>query len=77
MGYFNKSLVLYFFFLVGSSWNERYLQSHWPLAAKFGTWLADSLQGSDFAYVSYNGGGGGIIHVSPVRRCFFFSIIEI
>ena len=79
MGYFNKSLVLYFFFLVGSSWNERYLQSHWPLAAKFGTWLADSLQGSEFAYVGYNGGGGGggIIHVSPVRRCFFFSIIEI
>ena len=57
MGYFNKSLVLYFYFLVGSSWNERYLQSHWPLAAKFGTWLANSLQGSDFAYVSYNGGG--------------------
>ena len=57
MGYFNKSLVLYFYFLVGSSWNERYLQSHWPLAAKFGTWLADSLQGSDFAYVSYSGGG--------------------
>jgi hypothetical protein len=57
MGYFNKSLVLYFYFLVGGSWNERYLQSHWPLAAKFGTWLADSLQGSDFAYVSYNGGG--------------------
>jgi hypothetical protein len=56
------------------------LQSHWPLAAKFGTWLADSLQGSEFAYVGYNGGGeggGGIIHVSPVRRCFFFSIIEI
>ena len=26
--------------------------------AKFGTWLANSLQGSDFAYVSYNGGGG-------------------
>jgi hypothetical protein len=35
------------------------LQSHWPLAAKFGTWLADSLQGSEFAYVGYNGGGGG------------------
>ena len=59
MGYFNKSLVLYFYFLVGSSWSERYLQSHWPLAAKFGTWLADSLQGSEFAYVGYNGGGGG------------------
>ena len=57
MGYFNKSLVLYFYFLVGGSWNERYLQSHWPLAAKYGTWLADSLQGSDFAYVSHNGGG--------------------
>jgi hypothetical protein len=26
--------------------------------------------------VSYNGGGGGIIHVSPVRRCFSL-IIEI
>ncbi len=38
-------------------WNEGYLQSHWPLAAKFGTWLANSLQGSDFAYVNYNGGG--------------------
>ena len=37
----------------------RYSQSHWPLAVKFGTWLANSLQGSDFAYVSYNGGGGG------------------
>jgi hypothetical protein len=35
------------------------LQSHWPLAAKFGTWLADSLQGSEFAYVGYNGGGEG------------------
>ena len=58
MGYFNKSLVLYFFFLVGSSWNERYLQSHWPLAAKFGTWLANLLWVSDFAYVSHNGGGG-------------------
>ena len=67
MGYFNKSLVLYFYFLVGSSWNERYLQSHWPLAAKFGTWLADSLQGSDFAYASYNGGWGGEgTYVSPV-----------
>ena len=57
-------------------WNERYLQSHWPLAAKYGTWLANSLQGSDFAYVSYNGGGGDIIHVSPVRR-YFSLIIEI
>ena len=37
--------------------NERYLQSQWPLAAKYGTWFANSLQGSDFAYVSYNGGG--------------------
>ncbi len=35
------------------------MQSHWPLAAKFGTWFANSLQGSDFAYASYNGGGGG------------------
>jgi len=80
MGYFNYSLVLYFFLPVGNSWNKGYLQGHWPLAAKFGTWLADSLQGSEFAYVGYNGGGGGggdIIHVSPVRRCFFFSIIEI
>jgi len=51
-------VVLYFVLLVSNYWNERYLQSHWPLAAKFGTWLADSLQGSDFAYVSYNGGGG-------------------
>ncbi len=78
MGYFNKSLVLYSFFLVANYWNVRYLQGHWPLAAKSGTWLADSLQGSDFAYVGYNGGGGGgdIIHVSPARRCFF-SIIEI
>ena len=57
MGYFNKSLVLYSFSLVANYWNVRYLQSHWPLAAKFGTWLANSLQGSDFAYVSYNGGG--------------------
>ena len=37
--------------------NERYLQSQWPLAAKYGTRFANSLQGSDFAYVSYNGGG--------------------
>ncbi len=59
MGYFNKPLVPYFVLLVANYWNERYLQSHWPLAAKFGTWLANSLQGSDFAYVSYNGGGGG------------------
>jgi len=57
MGYFNKPLVLYFVLLVVNYWNERHLQSHWPLAAKFGTWLANSLQGSDFAYVSYNGGG--------------------
>jgi hypothetical protein len=57
--------------------NERYLQSQWPLAAKYGTWFANSLQGSDFAYVSYNGrggrGGGNIILVSPVRRCFSLS----
>ena len=59
MGYFNKSLVLYFVILVANYWNERYLQSHWPLAAKSGTWHADSLQGSDFACVGYNGGGGG------------------
>ena len=39
--------------------NERYLQSQWPLAAKYGTRFANSLQGSDFAYVSYNGLGGG------------------
>ncbi len=49
----------YFVLLVANYWNEIYLQSHWPLAAKFGTWLANSLQGSDFAYVSYNGRGGG------------------
>ena len=75
MGYFNKSLVLYFVILVANYWNERYLQSHWPLAAKFGTWLANSLQGSDFAYVSYTGrgGGGNIILGSPVRRCFSLS----
>jgi hypothetical protein len=57
--------------------NERYLQSQWPLAAKYGTRFANSLQGSDFAYVSYNGrgggGGGNIILVSPVRRCFSLS----
>jgi hypothetical protein len=62
--------------------NERYLQSQWPLAAKYGTRFANSLQGSDFAYVSYNGRGGGgggnnmiwnIILVSPVRRCFSLS----
>jgi hypothetical protein len=58
MGYFNYLLVLYFFLPVGNSWNKGYLQGHWPLAAKFGTWLADSLQGSEFAYVGYNGGGG-------------------
>ena len=57
MGYFNKPLVLYFVLLVANYWNERYLQTHWPLAAKFGTWLANLLQGSDFAYVSHNGGG--------------------
>jgi hypothetical protein len=59
MGYFNKPLVLHFVFLVANYWNEGYLQSHWPLAAKFGTCPANSLQGSDFAYASYNGGGGG------------------
>ena len=58
MGYFNKSLVLYFVILVANYWNERYLQSHWPLAAKYGTRVANSLQGSDFAYASCNGGGG-------------------
>jgi hypothetical protein len=58
MGYFNKHLVLYLVLLVANYWNERYLQSHWPLAAKFGIWLANSLRGSDFAYASYNGGGG-------------------
>ena len=74
MGYFNKSLVLYFVILVANYWNERYLQSHWPLAAKFGTWPANSLQGSDFAYASYNGGGGGgnTMLISPVRRYFSF-----
>jgi len=41
--------------------------------AKFGTWLANLLWGSDFAYVSYNGGGGGnTMHISSVRRYFFF-----
>ena len=71
MGYFNKLLVLYFVILVANYWNERYLQSHWPLAAKFGTWPANSLQGSDFAYVSYNGGGEGEYYAfSPVRRHF-------
>ena len=54
--------------------NERYLQSQWPLAAKYGTWLANSLQGSDFAYVTYNGREGDIIHVSSVRRCFVLSL---
>ena len=46
-----------FYFLL-NFWNERYLQSHWPLAAKYGTWFLNSLQGSDFAYASCNGGGG-------------------
>ncbi len=65
--------MLYFVSLVVNYWNERYLQSHWPLAAKFGTWLANSLQGSDFAYASYNGGGwreGNTMLISPVRRYF-------
>ena len=70
MGYFNKSLVLYFVILVANYWNERYLQSHWPLAAKFGTWPANSLQGSDFAYASYNGEGGGGDICFSCRRCF-------
>jgi hypothetical protein len=72
MGYFNKLLVLYFVMLVVNYWNERHLQSHWPLAVKFGTWLANSLQGSDFAYASYNGGGGGgdTMLISPVWRYF-------
>jgi hypothetical protein len=74
MGYFNKPLVLYFALLVANYWNERYLPCHWPLAAKFGTWLANSLQGSDFAYVCYNGGGGrgggNTMLISPVRRYF-------
>ena len=58
MGYFNKLFVLYFVLLVVNYWNERHLQSHWPLAAKFGNWLANSLWESDFAYVSRNGGVG-------------------
>ncbi len=69
MGYFNKLLVLYFVKLVANYRNEIYLQSHWPLAAKFGTWPANSLQGSDFAYVSYNGGGDTML-ISHVRRHF-------
>jgi hypothetical protein len=51
------------------------LQSHWPLAAKYGTWFLNSLQGSDFAYASCNGGGGGggnAMLISPVRRYFSF-----
>jgi len=77
MGYFNYSLVLYFFLPVGNSWNKGYLQGHWPLAAKFGTWLADSLQGSEFAYVGYNGGGGTFFMFLLLDAVFFFSIIEI
>jgi hypothetical protein len=46
MGYFNKPLVLWFVLLVANFWNERYLQNHCPLAAKFGTWLANLLKGS-------------------------------
>ena len=72
MGYFNKSLVLYFVILVANYWNERYLQSHWPLAAKFGTWPANSLQGSDFAYVSHNGGGGILCMFLLLGAIFLF-----
>ncbi len=36
---------------------------------KFGTLLADLLWGSDFAYVSHNGGGDSM-HIFPVRRYF-------
>ena len=58
MGYYTKPLVFQFALLVANFWNEGYLQNHCPLVAKFGTWLANLLWGSDFAYVSHNGGGG-------------------
>jgi hypothetical protein len=54
MGYFINPLVLYSVSLVVNFWNERCLQNHRPLATKFGTWLANLLWGSDFAYVSHN-----------------------
>ena len=50
---------------------------------KYGTCLANSLQGSDFAYVAYNGrrrGGGGeeeegeSFIVLFIRRCFDLSL---
>jgi hypothetical protein len=74
MEYFDKLLVLYFVMIVVNYWNERHLQSHWPLAAKFGTWLANSLQGSDFAYASYNGGGGGILCLILLLGAIFLFI---
>ncbi len=82
MGFFNNPLVLYFVLLVVNYWNERHLQSHWPLAAKFGTWLANSLQGSDFAYASYNGGGGGILRLFLLLGAIFlfteiFSVLKL
>ncbi len=70
MGYYAKPLVFQFALLVANFWNERYLQNHCPLVAKFGTWLANLLWGSDFAYVTHNGGGGNTMHISPVRRYF-------
>ncbi len=44
-------------------------------AAKFGTRLLNLLWGSDFAYVSYNGGGENTMRICSVR-CYF-SFIEI
>ncbi len=50
------------------------MQNHWPLAAKFGTWLANSLWESDFAYVSCNGEGGGILCLFSLLGAIFFFI---
>ncbi len=51
------------------------MQSHWPLAAKFGTWFANLLRGSDFAYVSHCfGGGGGILCIFLLLGAIFLFI---
>jgi hypothetical protein len=57
--------------------NERYLQSQWPLAAKYGTRFANSLQGSDFAYVSYNGRWVLLLDAVSLYPRDIFSVVKV
>jgi hypothetical protein len=64
--------VFQFSLLVANFWDERCLQNHCPLVAKFGIRLANLLWGSDFAYVSHNGGGGILCIFLLLRAIFLF-----